>query len=376
MKLLSLILLTALAGQNSPAQQRQNNPAVKETLRWMQTSLENGGGDYYVGHEVRSTRLEDFVGCKVHFVRSTSQVPFVNEVNYFFSLGDIDPTTIELWKGQPRPSIKFRTRNGEKKITIRFSWQSETKVKPDSTWLLLELEGIDTEYADRFTEAFTHAVKMCGGKPSFFTDSDGGDADKRAPLAAGGVAAHSALLQKDTRDPSAVVSQTPVVARSAPPRKDIPAIAKAANGAIVSIVMSDKDGRPIAQGSGFLISTDGRVVTNYHVVHQGSSAVVKLPDGAFYVVDGVLAFDKARDVAVIKAHGENFRTLTLGNSDRLQVGEEVVAIGNPLSLESTVSNGIMSGIRTSRRKTVDSCRSRRQFLLVAAAARCSTWRER
>jgi len=60
----------------------------------------------------------------------------------------------------------------------------------------------------------------------------------------------------------------------------------------------------------------------------------------------LLAFDEARDVAIIKAHGEDFRTLTLGNSDQLQVGEEVVAIGNPLSLESTVSNGIISGIRT------------------------------
>ena len=137
-----------------------------------------------------------------------------------------------------------------------------------------------------------------------------------------------------------------VAAQSAPSRKDIPAIAKAANGSIVSIVMSDEDGKPIAQGSGFLVSTDGVIVTNYHVISEGSSAIVKFPDGAFYVVDGVLAFDKARDVAVIKAHGENFRTLPLGNSDRVQVGEEIVAIGNPLSLESTVSNGIVSGIRT------------------------------
>jgi hypothetical protein len=51
-------------------------------------------------------------------------------------------------------------------------------------------------------------------------------------------------------------------------------------------------------------------------------------------------------VAIIKAHGNDFRALTLGDSDRLQVGEEVVAIGSPLSLESTVSNGIVSGIRT------------------------------
>jgi hypothetical protein len=135
-------------------------------------------------------------------------------------------------------------------------------------------------------------------------------------------------------------------AQSALPRKDIPGIAKAANGAVVSIIMSDKDGHPIAQGSGFLVSKDGLIVTNYHVVHSGSAAIVKLPDGAFFAVDGVLAFDKVRDIAVIKAHGDNFRTVTLGDSDRIQVGEEVVAIGNPLSLESTVSTGIVSGVRT------------------------------
>jgi S1-C subfamily serine protease len=127
---------------------------------------------------------------------------------------------------------------------------------------------------------------------------------------------------------------------------DIPAISREANGSIVSIVMSDKDGHPIAQGSGFLISKDGRVVTNYHVIRNGRSALVKLPNGTFFTVDGVLASDKIRDVAVIEAHGSDFRTLTLGDSDRLQVGEEVVAIGNPLSLESTVSNGIVSAIRT------------------------------
>lgn len=127
---------------------------------------------------------------------------------------------------------------------------------------------------------------------------------------------------------------------------DIPAISREANGAVVSIVMSDQNGNPIAQGSGFLISKDGQVVTNYHVIKRGTSAVIKLPDGAFFVVDGVLVSDKDRDIAVIKAHGKNFRTVALGDSDRLQVGEEVVAIGNPLSLESTVSNGIISGIRT------------------------------
>jgi hypothetical protein len=129
-------------------------------------------------------------------------------------------------------------------------------------------------------------------------------------------------------------------------RLDIPAISREANGSIVSIVMLDKDGHPLAQGSGFLISKDGQVVTNYHVIRNGTSAVIKFPDGVFVAADGVLVSDENRDVAVIKVHGNGFKALTLGDSDRLQVGEEVVAIGNPLSLESTVSNGIVSAIRT------------------------------
>jgi len=137
-----------------------------------------------------------------------------------------------------------------------------------------------------------------------------------------------------------------VAAQSAPPRKDIPTIAKAANGSIVSIIMSGDDGKPIAQGTGFIVSKEGLIVTNYHVIAEGSSAVAKLPDGAIYILEGVVASDKARDVALVKATGKNLRTLLLGNSDRVEVGQEVVAIGNPLSLESSVSNGIVSGIRT------------------------------
>lgn len=129
-------------------------------------------------------------------------------------------------------------------------------------------------------------------------------------------------------------------------RKDVATIAKEAKGAVMSVVMADSSGKPIVQGSGFFVTKSGIAVTNYHVIKTGASAVVKLPDGSFFTVDGVLAFNKERDIAIIKAHGSNFKTVTLGNSDRLEVGEEVVAIGSPLSLESTVSNGIVSGLRS------------------------------
>ena len=113
--------------------------------------------------------------------------------------------------------------------------------------------------------------------------------------------------------------------------------------------MADADGNVTAKGTGFFISRDGRILTNYHVIENAedehSSPTVKLHAGSILTVDELLAYDKERDIAIIKVSGE-FRTLTLGDSDKLQVGEEIVAIGNPLSLESTVSNGIVSGRRT------------------------------
>jgi S1-C subfamily serine protease len=162
----------------------------------------------------------------------------------------------------------------------------------------------------------------------------------------GGVAA----AQTAPPPPPGFVPVPPIRAtqQRAPSRKDIPAIAKAANGAIVTIVMATNN-KPIAQGTGFIVTSDGVIVTNYHVIETGNVAAVKFPDGAVLLVDGVLAADKARDLAVLKIHGKSFRTLVLGDSDQVQVGEEVVAIGNPLSLESTVSNGIVSGMRTAEK---------------------------
>src|SRR5712691_8390611 len=98
-----------------------------------------------------------------------------------------------------------------------------------------------------------------------------------------------------------------VAAQSVPPRKDIPSIAKAANGAVVTIVTAAND-KPIALGTGFLVSPDGVIVTNYHVIKTGNVVVVKFSDGTAVSVDGVLASDKVRDLAIIKIHGKTFRS--------------------------------------------------------------------
>ncbi len=128
-------------------------------------------------------------------------------------------------------------------------------------------------------------------------------------------------------------------------KKDIPALTRESVKAVVLVVASDKAGKEIRQGSGFVVTNDGKVVTNYHVIVGSASVVIKFPNGAFYLIEGVLAADQERDAVILKASGKDFPFLNLGDSEQVQVGEEVVAIGSPLALEATVSNGIVSSIR-------------------------------
>jgi Trypsin-like peptidase domain len=132
----------------------------------------------------------------------------------------------------------------------------------------------------------------------------------------------------------------------AEPEGEIPALTRKALPAVGLIVVSDSAGKTIAQGSGFIVSSDGKFVTNYHVIEGAASAVIKFPNGAFYAVDGVLALDRDRDLAILKVSGKGFPSLTMGDTEDVQVGETVVAIGSPLPLEATVSSGIVSGVRT------------------------------
>ncbi|MEH2046503.1 HhoA/HhoB/HtrA family serine endopeptidase [Nostoc sp.] len=94
-------------------------------------------------------------------------------------------------------------------------------------------------------------------------------------------------------------------------------------------------------GSGFIINSSGQIVTNAHVVDGADRVTVILKDGRTF--DGkVLGEDRVTDVATIKINANNLPTLSVGNSDALQPGEAVIAIGNPLGLNNTVTSGIIS----------------------------------
>lgn len=94
-------------------------------------------------------------------------------------------------------------------------------------------------------------------------------------------------------------------------------------------------------GSGVIISADGYIVTNNHVVEEADELMVKLNDNREFKAR-IIGMDKNTDLALIKIEGEDFPAITIGNSDNLKLGEWVLAIGNPFSLTSTVTAGIVS----------------------------------
>ncbi len=97
-------------------------------------------------------------------------------------------------------------------------------------------------------------------------------------------------------------------------------------------------------GSGVIISADGTIITNNHVVSGASTITVRLTDGTEYGAT-VLGADSDSDIAVIKISAENLPFALIGDSDALKVGEEVVAVGNPLGeLGGTITNGIVSAL--------------------------------
>lgn len=94
-------------------------------------------------------------------------------------------------------------------------------------------------------------------------------------------------------------------------------------------------------GSGFIISADGHILTNAHVVDGADEVLVKLTDKREFKAK-VLGADKRTDVALIKIEANNLQVAKLGDSTRLKVGEWVVAIGSPFGFENTVTAGIVS----------------------------------
>jgi serine protease Do len=112
---------------------------------------------------------------------------------------------------------------------------------------------------------------------------------------------------------------------------------------VVMIMTYDSKEILTATASGVIIGPNGLVVTNYHVLEGANKAVVVNDKEEFFPVEGVLAYDGERDLALLKVQAD-LPYVTLGDSEDVQIGDEVISIGSPLGLKNTVANGVVSNL--------------------------------
>ena len=110
----------------------------------------------------------------------------------------------------------------------------------------------------------------------------------------------------------------------------------------VVIVVNQQNGELLSYGSGFNISKDGLIVTNYHVVKEADKIIVKFKNGDVFEGQHYSYVDEEKDFVIIKIPGFDLPTVKFGNSNKVEIGNEVIAIGNPKGAWHTVTKGIIS----------------------------------
>ena len=152
------------------------------------------------------------------------------------------------------------------------------------------------------------------------------------------------LSSRSSAAPTAIATgDTTKTVNSSGQAPDWEAVSAAVSNAVVSIAIATERGT--ALGSGVIYDKDGHIITNNHVVAEAAKIQVTLADGRVYDAD-TTGTDPATDLAVIqlKDAPDNLTVAQLGDSDKLTTGQDVMAIGNPLGLSSTVTTGIISAL--------------------------------
>jgi serine protease Do len=108
--------------------------------------------------------------------------------------------------------------------------------------------------------------------------------------------------------------------------------------------MPERVGRQTSMGSGVIVDPSGVILTNAHVVRDAHEVLAKLPDGRTFKASEVRVSPTV-DLAIVKIEGRDLPVAELGDSDAVEVGQWVIAIGNPFGLEHTVTTGVISAIR-------------------------------
>jgi len=120
-------------------------------------------------------------------------------------------------------------------------------------------------------------------------------------------------------------------------------VAKDASEAVVQIQGISKGKKSAGGGSGFIISSDGFIITNHHVISRSEEVQITLQDGR-QMPAKIIGADSSTDVAVLQVHAEGLRKLSFANSSLLQVGQLAIAVGNPFGFQYTVTAGVVSAL--------------------------------
>lgn len=123
------------------------------------------------------------------------------------------------------------------------------------------------------------------------------------------------------------------------------ALAARVRKSVMVITHTSRDGKETGLGTGFVISADGLIATNMHVIGEGRPIGVQAADGTTYEVTAIHAAEPSADLAIIRVKADSLTPLELGDSSKLEQGERVVAVGNPLGYRHSVVEGIISGRR-------------------------------
>lgn len=127
--------------------------------------------------------------------------------------------------------------------------------------------------------------------------------------------------------------------------KSVEALVQAARPSVVVVSHTGRDGKEDSVGSGFVVAPDGLIATCLHVIGEGRPITVRLANGKRYDVTEVHAWDRKLDLALVRIDAKDLPALPLGDSEALKQGAAVVALGNPLGLEFSVVQGVVSARR-------------------------------
>ncbi len=114
---------------------------------------------------------------------------------------------------------------------------------------------------------------------------------------------------------------------------------------VTVITTPNRDGQREGLGSGFILSSDGLIATNFHVIGEGRAIRVQLADGRQFEATAIEASDRLLDLAILRIDAKDLPALELGDSDGLKQGQSVLALGNPQGLKNSVVAGLVSGVR-------------------------------